>query len=517
MKSKISIITMLAMILLVSAVSVSAYTITGNVRSIDTGAIIGAVVEVRDPASVLIVTTNTNSNGDYSATTPDISGLYNVRIIAAGFHTQNQSTYLPSHPTVDFPSMAHGALVTLSGVVKDQASALIPGATITATRVGVGGGVIGITQSVAGGAYSLTIINDTAYTVSAAKSGYISDIDSLPTVNGNTTHDFVLNQTPTTGTVNGYVMNISGAMIANAVVSVKLAGGTVATATTNGVGYYTITIDGRTYNMTAVADHYNRAQQNNVVIANGGTVQVNFTLGATCPQQVSYSSWSSCVSKHQSRTVTYTNYQNICGNPYTTTQTQSCGSSGGGGGGGGSGGAGTVVYQTTNIKCPGDISQLTSVVKGDKVIITYMDGKYEFNIVDVTPDFIDLKIFPVPSISLRIKTSESELVDLDKDGYDDVRVAVNSINAIEKKASMRFTCISGQLSEPKEEDETEPTEEVEETTTPVLQNIKEGVLNILSSVSTKEKTSPFIGIAIICLIIILGLLIYMGIRKLRNR
>ncbi|MBW3003047.1 PGF-pre-PGF domain-containing protein, partial [Candidatus Woesearchaeota archaeon] len=240
--------------------------------------------------------------------------------------------------------------VNLTGTVTSGGSPL---QNVNVT-VRIGSGIFASNYTDSNGDYRIAVENNTAYNVTASLAGYQASTQSV-TTNGNTVLDFDLTQTPATGQVHGYVNNFTNISqyLANATVALSQGAFTIATATTDANGYYTMNATSGDYNLTVSKIGFNDGSAA-VTITAGSATEQNISLieqGAVCVQEGPiYSTWGTCSSSQQSRTVTYYNYTGICGNTYVTSETQSCGGGGSSSGGGSSGGS--SVSPTINIGLP---------------------------------------------------------------------------------------------------------------------------------------------------------------------
>jgi len=154
------------------------------------------------------------------------------------------------------------------GVVRDVSNNPIQGA-----RVGITSGP-NQTLTAADGSYCLTLSEGT-YTVECSAFGYISQNSvGVVVVEGNTTtRNFVL-PLAAQGTVSGTVTDCAGGPAVGATVTVLNT--PVTPATTNGAGFYSITLPQGTYDMRASGAGCAPHQVDGVVI--GATATRNFTL-----------------------------------------------------------------------------------------------------------------------------------------------------------------------------------------------------------------------------------------------
>ncbi|NUO18509.1 S8 family serine peptidase [bacterium] len=164
--------------------------------------------------------------------------------------------------------VAVSALGRVCGVVRDASNNPIAGATVSIT------GQPNSTTTEADGSYCLALQEGT-YTAVASAFGYISQTStSFTIVEGDTvTRNFNLSLAPQ-GTVSGTVTDCNGGPAVGA--TVEVLGTPVPDATTNGAGFYSITLPQGTYDMRASGAGCAPHQVNGVVI--GAATTRNFTL-----------------------------------------------------------------------------------------------------------------------------------------------------------------------------------------------------------------------------------------------
>jgi hypothetical protein len=241
---------------------------TGRVTSSAGGNISGALVSDVGSTSAI-----TDGSGVYS-----LSGLapgqHTVTAAANGFVSQSKSITVTSGNVtianfVLTPSPTTGAV---RGIVTNASD----GADIAGVEVDDDGGARASTN--ASGVYSITGLSPGLHTLTAAMSGFASQTRSV-TVSAGTqsTADFVLTPSPSTGSVIGTVTSATdGAVISGAVVSDT--GG--ASATTNGSGVYTLSgLAPGTHALTAAVAGF-VAQTNQVNVTSGVQSTANFVLTA---------------------------------------------------------------------------------------------------------------------------------------------------------------------------------------------------------------------------------------------
>lgn len=170
----------------------------------------------------------------------------------------------------------------IHGTVTDGTSP-VEGATVTADN---GGGLSMDTLSRANGTYTLFVPAGT-YTVSATKNVYSEDIETdVVVVKGQkTTVNFVI--TPS-NLFSGHVMgfeacDVNPDYLAGATVNFWQGTTIVATTTTNAAGYYSYALPAGTYDIEFIMDGFVTDYAEEVDLAAGETVTVDFTLRLIAP------------------------------------------------------------------------------------------------------------------------------------------------------------------------------------------------------------------------------------------
>jgi len=170
----------------------------------------------------------------------------------------------------------------IHGTVTDGTSP-VEGATVTADN---GGGLSMDTLSRANGTYTLFVPAGT-YTVSATKNVYSEDIETdVVVVKGQkTTVNFVI--TPS-NLFSGHVMgfeacDVNPAALEGATVNFWQGTTIVATTTTNAAGYYSCALPAGTYDIEFIMDGFVTDYAEEVDLAAGETVTVDFTLRLIAP------------------------------------------------------------------------------------------------------------------------------------------------------------------------------------------------------------------------------------------
>lgn len=238
--------------------------ISGAVRDGSGQGISGATVSTSNGG----YSTTTAGDGSYSLTVA--SGIYNVTASATGYLSQ----------TVNNVSVSPGQTVTqnftlyvqpgsISGYVRDSAGTAIPNASVSTNPGGYS------TTSGTDGSYVLSGVAPGAYTVTASKTGYLSQSQNA-SVNAGQTTTLNFSLVSNMGTISGTVTNQSGAGIVGATVSTSTGG--YSTTTGSGGSFTLSNIPAGTYSVTASAIGYSSQTQNNITVTAGQTTTVNFSL-----------------------------------------------------------------------------------------------------------------------------------------------------------------------------------------------------------------------------------------------
>jgi hypothetical protein len=239
--------------------------IAGRLTSSAGGAITGATVSDSGGASV-----STDGSGNYT-----LSGLaagqHTVTAAASGFVSQNKSVTVTSGNTstanfVLTPSQTTGGV---AGTVTNATD----GADIAGVVVNDDVGDSATTDSL--GAYAISGLAPGRHTVTAAMNGFASQSKTVTVTSGqNSTADFALRSSQTTGTVTGTVTSAAGGVIAGAVVSDN----TGASATTDGSGAYSLAgLAAGSHTLTVAASGF-VSQSRSVTVTAGQQTTADFVL-----------------------------------------------------------------------------------------------------------------------------------------------------------------------------------------------------------------------------------------------
>jgi len=176
----------------------------------------------------------------------------------------------------------HGFIDAYEAVVAVSNLGNVCGTVTNSSALPVAGARVGITSGPnfvntdALGAYCLPLPDGT-YTIQVSAFGYITQtIPGVVVVQGNITNLNVVLLAAPTGIVSGSVFDCSGGVAVGATVAIINA--PVPPATTNGSGFYSITLPQGTYNMSASGAGCMPHTVNGVVV--GATATQNFTLVA---------------------------------------------------------------------------------------------------------------------------------------------------------------------------------------------------------------------------------------------
>jgi Carboxypeptidase regulatory-like domain len=242
--------------------------IAGRLTSSAGGAISGATVSDSGGASV-----STDGSGNYT-----LSGLaagqHTVTAAASGFVSQNKSVTVTSGntSTANFVLTSSQTTGGIAGTVTNASD----GADIAGVVVNDDVGDSATTDSL--GAYAISGLTPGRHRVTAAMSGFASQSKTVTVTSGqNSTADFALASSQTTGTVTGTVTSASdGSIVPGAAVSES--GG--ARATTDSSGVYTISgLAPGSHSLTASAGGF-VSQTKSVNVTAGNQSSADFALTA---------------------------------------------------------------------------------------------------------------------------------------------------------------------------------------------------------------------------------------------
>ncbi|GAB1765757.1 carboxypeptidase regulatory-like domain-containing protein [Priestia megaterium] len=216
----------------------AAAAVTGKVTSGQTGLpLSGVTVELRNQNNVLITTTKTNAEGNYSFTQL-ASGTYTLNFIAANFVTATRTPTVPAGQTQIVNVTLQPSPGTVTGTVTSTGGTPVGGATIN--LIDAFNTVVATATTNIQGQYTLSNITPGQYSVTVSAPNFQSQLLGITvTSNQTTTANFTL--APSPGIVTGIVSSTNGTAIQGAVVEVLDAGNNViATVTTNVQGQYTV-------------------------------------------------------------------------------------------------------------------------------------------------------------------------------------------------------------------------------------------------------------------------------------
>jgi acid phosphatase len=237
---------------------------------------------VTDAATGLAISGATVSYSAGSATT-DSSGAYTLAKVAAGTYsvTASQTGYVSQTSSV---TVSAGAASTLNfqlaasntgpGGISGKVTNVSTGAAFSGATVSYSGGS---TTSDTNGNYTLSNVSPATYNVTASRSGYITESNSVTVSAGATsTLNFPM---ATGGKVAGTVTNSSGTAISGA--AVQITGGAVQTTvnvTTSSTGAYNSNwIPIGSYTVTVSKSGFT-TQTQNANVTTGNTTTLNFTM-----------------------------------------------------------------------------------------------------------------------------------------------------------------------------------------------------------------------------------------------
>jgi hypothetical protein len=443
--------------------------VTGTVTSTASGLPINnTLIQVFSTAGVLLNSTTSAADGTYTADSVG-TGLRIVNATAAGFNTQSLPTFVSGPVTVNF-ALGPIPASTLSGSESN-------GLASVNVVVKQGTTTIASTTTDGTGAYLLPVLNGT-YTFEATLAGYNS-YSATVIVSGNTGHNFVLTLAPTTGTIQGFVRNTTGVLLSGATVRIELGGGVVASTTTNLAGFYTITHAAGAYTSIASRASYLDSSVPLTLTA-GQTVNRNFTLAQTV----------------------------------TPPPSGGSGGSGGGSSGGGSGGSsntndplqsGILLNSNTyvwNLEKHGN--PFTKTIRPiDVIVFEYEGTSYSLVIDEFKKDGrITFKVSPTSEYRSGYKGDFFDFNIKDKT----LVVSIEELTRDEIIESQSLIKLKLFLTEGT------PHREVKEPVT-VPGKIADGVIKIMGEIAPPADASVPVGIGISAATIVVGLLLFLGMRK----
>jgi hypothetical protein len=185
---------------------------------------------------------------------------------------------------------------TIYGQVTNPSKQPVNSATVTVTLASTGTNPLTYTGTTdANGNYTDSVPGAVAgvttgtyvYNVTASASGYASStVSNLSVTAGvNLQENFQLNASPGTlsGTVTGATSAGGTAVVSGATVTISSGGVASATATTNGAGTYSVSLQAGTYTVTVTASGYQQSSQMTETITSSQTTTANISLTAVPP------------------------------------------------------------------------------------------------------------------------------------------------------------------------------------------------------------------------------------------
>ncbi len=498
------ILTIIVMFFVFASISFAAQ-ISGTVTDAATGdGISGALVEVFSTSGVLQNSTTTDVNGLYSVDSI-ITGVLILNASHLNYNTQSIPKYIGGGgANVDF-SLGPISAYRLNGVAT-------PNSTGINIKLKQGSSTIYETFTTAGGSYELAVLPGN-YVFEATFPNYNIYAATI-SITGNTSYNFIMTSAITTGNINGYVRNASGVALIGANVRLKFNGGIVSETTTDGTGYYLLTnIIPNNYNITASYAGYND-QTYAIAISANSTMNRDFNMSGaatTCSQSVSYGSWSTCSGGSQSRSVTYTNYQNVCNWTYVTTQTQSCSSSTSSGGGGASTSYNKFLLGIQPKTVYPDFFEENPVkytlYKLDNVVFYNNNTKYSISVLDIVNDTVKLKFFPTYKEEV---LEDGDIYNIDLGNDEQVTLTIIDVTIDPVYIDGSRATVNLYKNSVKQETKEEPKEEPK-----VVEKIKDAVVKVSGeTVSKNIEPSVAVGASISGSVVILGLLIFFVVRRI---
>ncbi|MBY0090740.1 carboxypeptidase regulatory-like domain-containing protein [Priestia aryabhattai] len=233
----------------------AAASITGKVTSGQTGLpLSGSTVELRNQSNVLITTTTTNTEGNYSFTQL-AAGTYNLNFIATNFITATSTTTIAAGQTQVINIILQPQPGNVTGTVLSQDGTPVNGATIR--LIDQFNSVATTVTTNAQGQYTISSVTPGQYSLTSSASNFQSQSRGVTITSAQTTvSNFNLAASP--GTVIGTVTSSTGTPIEGAIIEVLDSGSNVITTTTsNAQGQYTINqLAPGTFRLRATAQNF---------------------------------------------------------------------------------------------------------------------------------------------------------------------------------------------------------------------------------------------------------------------
>lgn len=253
-------------------------TLVGTVKDFTSGLPLSGVLVQIKTGSTVVASGTTNASGAYSITVAQ--GTYDIFASKTGYGTAVNIArrILPNQTTtINFALQREGSI---TGTVTDVRTGLpLQGVTMQALQ---GTTLIATTTTASNGTYSLIALAAGSYTVTANLTNYTPTSQSATVVTGQTTTlNFAL--LPQPGTIAGNVKGSSTIPPSNlpgVTITVRQAGTTIATATTDVNGNYSISgiYPGTNYSVEASLANYTTQTQSPITVTSNATTTVNFTL-----------------------------------------------------------------------------------------------------------------------------------------------------------------------------------------------------------------------------------------------
>ncbi|MED4268284.1 carboxypeptidase regulatory-like domain-containing protein [Priestia megaterium] len=233
----------------------AAASITGKVTSGQTGLpLSGVTVELRNQSNVLISTTTTNTEGNYSFTQL-AAGTYNLSFAASNFITATHTTTIAAGQTQFLNVILQPQPGNVTGTVLSQDGTPVTGATIR--LIDQFNSVITTATTNAQGQYTISSVTPGQYSLTISASNFQSQSRGVTITSTQTTvSNFTLIASP--GTVTGTITSTTGIPIEGAVIEVLDSGSNViATTNSNAQGQYTINqLAPGTFRLRAIAQNF---------------------------------------------------------------------------------------------------------------------------------------------------------------------------------------------------------------------------------------------------------------------
>ncbi|RLE38513.1 hypothetical protein DRJ17_03665 [Candidatus Woesearchaeota archaeon] len=476
MNRKIVILGIIALLFLIFTVAqaLAGENIYGYITNSSGGGVSNVNVSIYNSTWVNLGWNLTNASGFYNMSIDvPFSGVYNyyLNTTLVGYDNKTGTLVITDETDKQFSTTLNTAP---QGNITGQVTNASNSNPISNVNILIQGPITYTTTTDTNGYYSINVTTGN-YNLTASKTGFIENVSDIFSVGTNfTVVNLKLALAPTTGVVQGYVVNQTGATISGVTVMLKTSDGTgtINTTTSNASGAYNFTYTGGNYQLNiAEANYYENTTS--ITITNGQILNQNITLteigtiqgtvrssGGSALSGVTISANGpvfnntltdangtyslilpigtytirAAKSGYDASTTSATITHGV-----TTTLNFMLSPSDGGSGGGGGGGSFSEYYPiqpvaTQTSETEGIISLDLSAVKrydftlgaNQKLEFTIKGDAHSISIAELFSDGVTL-VFSSEPQSITIKQGESARVDLNRDGITDIIATVKMV------------------------------------------------------------------------------------------